>query len=339
MKNVLNPLLRSGAILVPLAAVMLFLLSACGCGRFAEGSKIDLTRRKWCGNAICYSGYREGQSPQTGFYPSKSQILDDMRILAKHWRIIRTYGSDRHSEDVLEVIRREKIPIKVMLGAWLDGEPGHEAANAVQINDCIRLANAYRDVVVAVNVGNEVLASWSGHKVPEDKIIQYVKRVKDSVDVSVTVADDFTFWRDRGSGLAKVVDFVAMHTYPIWGKVDIDSAMAVTIRHYESVEKALPGKAIVITEAGWATYTVGDLHAPKAGDETKQKRYFEELTTWARKNNVNIFFFEAFDEHWKGSGTEGHWGLFSMDRKAKLAMREWYPELISTGPTSPAYNP
>ena len=45
--------------------------------------------------------------------------------------------------------------------------------------------------------------------------------------------------------------------------------------------------------------------------------------------NITTFFFEAFDEDWKGSpskplGAEKHWGLFTIDRKPKLAMRELY---------------
>ncbi|MBC8179785.1 hypothetical protein H8E88_01560, partial [candidate division KSB1 bacterium] len=55
------------------------------------------------------------------------------------------------------------------------------------------------------------------------------------------------------------------------------------------------------------------------------------------ENKVTVFFFEAFDESWKGAGTEGHWGLFSEGRKAKQAMREWYPQLHPDGPTSPGY--
>jgi exo-beta-1,3-glucanase (GH17 family) len=320
-------------------ALTAFLAGASGCGPSSNQPAIDLTLQKWCGNAICYSGYREGQNPDAQAYPSQAEILEDLKILAKHWALIRTYGSDRHGEDVLEVIHREKLPIKVVLGAWLGIEPGSEDANARQIHNCIRLANAYKDVVAAVGVGNEILVSWSNHKIPLDRAIQYVRQVADSVSVPVTVMDDFTFWRDGGSPLAEVVDFVSMHTYPMWGGQDIDSAMAVTVRHFESVRKALPGKTIVITEAGWATYTEGPMHALRAGDEVKQKRYFEELTAWSRKNGVNVFFFEAFDEPWKGKGTEGHWGLFSVGRKAKLAMRDWYPELIPDGPTSPGYGP
>lgn len=309
-----------------------------GCSTEEKAIQIDLTKQQWNGRAICYSGYRAGQNPDTGVYPSQSEILQDMKILQKNWKLIRTYGSDRHSEDVLEVLHREKIPIRVVLGAWLGGEPGNEAANEKQVSNCIRLANRYPDEVVAVGVGNEILVSWSNHKVPLDNVLRYVARVKDSVSVPVTVMDDFMFWRSpEGAKLAEAVDFVSMHTYPMWGRVDIDSAMAVTLHHFQSVRNALPGKTIVITEAGWATYTVGDLHAPRAGDEAKQKRYFNELMRRARENGVTVFFFEAFDEPWKGTGTEGHWGLFSEGRKAKLAMQDWYPELMPSGPTSPGY--
>ncbi len=54
---------------------------------------------------------------------------------------------------------------------------------------------------------------------------------------------------------------------------------------------------------------------------------------------MTVFFFEAFDEPWKGNeGTEGHWGLFSEGRKAKLAMQTLYPDLMPSGPTSPSYD-
>ena len=36
------------------------------------------------GNAICYSGYRIGQSPDTGVYPSYDEIHEDLLILSKN---------------------------------------------------------------------------------------------------------------------------------------------------------------------------------------------------------------------------------------------------------------
>ena len=59
---------------------------------------------------------------------------------------------------------------------------------------------------------------------------------------------------------------------------------------------------------------------------------------WSEENNIIVFNFEAFDEPWKGTGTEGHWGLFSVKRKAKLVMQELYPDLMPDGPTPPEYD-
>ncbi|MGO9096708.1 MAG: glycosyl hydrolase [Bryobacteraceae bacterium] len=308
------------------------------CWSAGPAGAIDLTAQKWHGNAICYSGYRAGQNPQLNRFPAQAQILEDLRILEKNWKLIRLYGGDQHSADALEVIQRERIGLKAMLGIWLDGRAGHEGENAAQMATGIRLANTYKDIVLAVSVGNEILVSWSDHKLTEERALEYVRQVRKAVSCPVTVADDVLYWRQPEAKLASAVDFITMHAYPMWGREDIDTALPSTIKHFESVRQAHPGKAIVVGEAGWASYTEGKQHVARAGDEKKQKRYYEELMAWAKANNVTVFWFEAFDEPWKGCGTEGHWGLFSEGRKAKLAMLPLYPELMPAGPTSPGYD-
>ncbi len=323
--------MRAAALLLALASAIA--LTACHNSR----DTVDLLGREWQGNAIAYSGYRTGQSPKTDVRPSQEQVEEDLRILARNWRLIRVYSPDRHGEDVLEIIRRENLDLRVMLGIWLDREPGYEPDNAEQIANGIRLANEYEDVVVAVNVGNEVLIEWTEHPVLEEQVIRYVRQVREAVTQPVTVADNYVWWRDYGATLAREVDFITMHTYPLWERKDIDEGLSYTIANYEEVRIAHPGKTIVIGEAGWATYTEGNLHVPYGGDEDKQQRYYRELTDWARENQITVFWFEAFDEPWKGTGTEGYWGLFTVDRKAKPAMQSLYPELKADGPTSPAY--
>jgi len=300
--------------------------------------KIDLTRQQWNGNAICYSGYRGTETPLKDVFPTQAEVLQDLRILEKNWLLIRVYGADPHSADILEVIRKEKLGIKVMLGVWLSGLPEAEAKNQRHVETGIRLANQYPEIVVAVSVGNEALVSWSDHKMTEQQVIDTVQFVRKAVHCPVTVADDYLYWSRADAKLVGYVDFITLHTYPVWGKEDIGTGLSSTIRNYEAVRRAHPGKTIVFGEVGWPTYTVGEMHAPQAGDEKKQKRYFEEIVAWSRANNVTTFFFEAFDEPWKGAGTEGHWGLFSEKRTAKLAMHELYPELKPSGPTSPSYN-
>ncbi len=297
----------------------------------------DLSVQAWHGPAICYSGYRAGQHPDRNRFPSRAQVLEDLRIVERSWSLIRLYGSDRHSEDVLWTIRRHKLRLKVMLGMWISGKPGKAPVNEAQLVRGIALARRYRDIVVAVNVGNEALVSWSDHRMEEPQIVAMVKRVKAAVPCRVTVADDFLYWSQPGNKLVEHLDFITLHTYPLWGRQDIDEAMPTTVKNFEAIQKAYPGKTVVFGEVGWATYTEGDRHVPRAGDETKQKRYIEEVTAWAQSRGVTTFLFEAFDEPWKGTGTEGHWGLFTVDRKAKPVVQERYPDLRPTGPTSPSY--
>ena len=61
-------------------------------------------------------------------------------------------------------------------------------------------------------------------------------------------------------------------------------------------------------------------------NEVYQKQYFQQLMDWAEQEQVLIYYFEAFDENWKGSSDplepEKHWGLYKTDRTPKLAMSE-----------------
>lgn len=322
----------------PLISALVCCLTLTACAAIRTGEPSETLGPEWRRNAISYSGFREGQDPAKKIYPSQAEVLEDLKILEKKWGLIRSYATNQHSRDILELIRREGLDLKVMLGAYFAEEPGGEAENDKQIQDCIELANAYPDIVIAVNVGNEALINWSLLPVPEVRVMEFVRRVREGVSVPVTVADNYAYWRDHGAELAELLDFVTVHTYPIWERKDIDKALSYTIENIDEVRESLPGKQIVIGEAGWASYAVGNQHVLRAGDEEKQLRYFEELTTWGRKEGIPVFWFEAFDEPWKGDGTEGHWGLFDVSRRPKLAVQDWYPELVTDAPTSPKYS-
>ena len=45
---------------------------------------------------------------------------------------------------------------------------------------------------------------------------------------------------------------------------------------------------------------------------------------WAEQEQVLVYYFEAFDESWKGSDDplepEKHWGLYKTNRRPKQAM-------------------
>lgn len=296
--------------------------------------------------ALAYSGFRDGQHPDRGMgarNPTPEQILEDLRLLEAHgYRLIRVYDTGENTRATLELIEQHGLPIKVLLGIWLRAEvsnhegcawldepiPEDELArnrieNASEIERGIELAKRFDDIVVAVNVGNEALVDWNDHMVPLEQVIAYVRRVKAAVPQPVTVADNYAWWIEDGAPLAAEVDFLGIHTYPVWEEKTIDEGLSFTIENIEDVHAALPGKPIVILEAGWATT---GMEFPEQAGEENQLRYYNELEAWARKANVTVFFFEAFDEPWKGDpanpeGAEKHWGLFRVDRTPKLVLQ------------------
>jgi exo-beta-1,3-glucanase (GH17 family) len=87
----------------------------------------------------------------------------------------------------------------------------------------------------------------------------------------------------------------------------------------------------VITEAGWTTASNGRGIEPWNASEELQRHYYRELMEWTAREKIMTFFFEAFDEPWKGSPDplepEKHWGLFTVDRAPKLVMQELYSGL------------
>ena len=297
--------------------------------------------------ALSYSGFRKGQHPDRGDgakNPSQDQIIEDLNLLLDEGiKLLRMYDCDTNTQMTLEVIRNYNFPIKILLGIWLDAEisnhngcswltdpiPESELkknriSNQIEVDMAIELANKYKDIVVAVNVGNEALVSWNDHMMSEERVIQFVRQVKANIHQPVTVAETHYWWRDYGSNLAKELDFLGVHIYPLWEGEGIENGMSFTVEGVENVIKSLPEAKIAILEAGWATI------ANEFGDranQSNQKLYYDALKEWSKLNNVTVFFFEAFDEPWKGNedspnAAEKNWGIFNEDRSRKLVLKK-----------------
>jgi exo-beta-1,3-glucanase (GH17 family) len=150
--------------------------------------------------------------------------------------------------------------------------------------------------------------------------------------------------------LIQSVDYISMHTYPMhdthynpvfWGLNEEESkkskeeqiglamekALQYAITQYEAVKKYMQGlgvkKPIHFGETGWAS-SANDLYGnegSKATDEYKSGIFYKKMRNWTNENGISCFYFEAFDEIWKDAanpgGSENHFGLFTVDGKAK----------------------
>lgn len=302
------------------------------------------------GNAICYSGYRRDQNPADHSYPSVAEIREDLRILSKHWRYLRLYDCSLHAERVLQVIQDEGFDFQVMLGAYLGAEvnnpqcpwgtPLSEAAlqasvqaNAQELQRLIQLANLHPDTVFSVAVGNEATVDWTDHLVPVERMIEYVRQVKAGVRQPVTFCENYVPWQHKLRDLVPELDFLSLHTYPVWEYKQVHEALEYTKDNIRSVAALYPGKPIVVTEAGWATQSNGRGIQPDNASQQLQAIYYEALMQWSRESGTLVFVFEAFDEPWKGSPDplepEKHWGLFDVDRRPKQVMLELFAERVA----------
>jgi len=303
--------------------------------------------RRWplrlpTGRAICYSGYRDGQSPDARIFPSAEEIRADLQLLLPHFHLLRLYDCTPHAERVLAVIRAEHLPFRVLLGAWLAAEesnPGcpwgglhapeqlaaNFAANEAQVARLIALANEYPDIVFAVAVGNEAAVDWTDHRVPVARILSLVQRVRQAVAQPVTVCDNYVPWHDALAPVAAAVDFLSLHSYPVWESVPIERALSVTQDNLAALARRYPDLPVAITEAGWTTCANGRGIAPGQASESLQETYLRALFDWTDAAGVLCFVFEAFDEPWKGAADplepEKHWGLYTSDRQPKQAVR------------------
>lgn len=288
---------------------------------------------KFTANGISYGPYRKNQAPGEK-EPTRDQILEDLKLLVgDQWQMIRTYGTEPFSAKVCEIIKTEKLPLKVMVGAWVATEstPEQKKANGGQVDRAIQLANQYPEIVAAVSVGNESQVFWSFHKVKQETLIAYIRKVRSAIKQPVTVADDFKYWTtDESKPVAAEIDFIVSHMYAMWLGQKLDNAVDWTKDIYAEVKKSHPERKIVIGELGWATQKTnhgdqGKMIKGKAG-EAEQKIFFDAITKWLKQDEVGYFYFEAFDEPWKGGNdpaeVEKHWGLFRENRTRKSAIEK-----------------
>lgn len=319
----------------------------------------DFTNRK----AISYSGYRDGQSPDEGIYPSEANILEDLNMLnSMGFSLLRLYDTTTHAKRVLKVIDDNNLDMKVMLGVWISGaRDTYNGANIAVCDQAVIWANGvYSDIIVAISIGNETMVDWNtfGWATPAADIGYYVTYVRNQVTQPITVDDNWEPWSlEDESGtigpygdvhlVAKAVDFIAIHTYPIfdaahglWDFVQVDYAegfdradamMDASVEYakenYLAVKNALSdvgvNKPIIIGETGWQD----GYDAEGIGHQVNQAMYYEKMKAWVDSgvdSPTAIFYFEAFDEPWKQ--TDDHWGFFNTDREAKYIVysnTEW----------------
>ena len=336
-----------------LALLMTALLVACGGGGQVPAQTVQarsLSPEFYSRKAVSYSPYRTGNRDTE--VVTSANIQQDLELLAQGgFKLIRLFdSSDAVAKATLQVIKDRKLDIKVMLGIYVAS--GNEAFSQAEMARGVALANAYPDTVLAVSVGNETMVSWSFNKIAPETMAGYISTVRNQITQPVTTDDNWAFWASAPKIITDVVDFAAVHTYPLldtifspdlwdWQQTSVpaasratammDAAVASAKKEYSAVRTYLDGRAlttmpIVIGETGWKAIPAGG--ETSRAHPVNQKMYFDRLSAWKAEAGApqNIIYFEAFDEPWKQG--DDKWGLFNVNRQARYVVQSLYPQAL-----------
>ena len=203
------------------------------------------------------------------------------------------------------------------------------------------------------------------------KYLQALKENKKlNENVWITSSDNFASWGGQEEyrsetlqELVQAVDYVSMHTYPFhdtfynpqfWVtrtssykekddliKAAMKRSADYSIKQYMLVKNYIadicPEKEIHIGETGWASISTDQYGAEgtRAADEYKQALYYKYISESCNQLGIKCFYFSAFDEPWKDfknpQGSENHFGLFTVDGKAKYLMWDKVDEGVFSG--------
>ncbi|MCX7892500.1 MAG: hypothetical protein N2544_09090 [Burkholderiales bacterium] len=266
---------------------------------------------------VSYAPYRKpGQTPlvKGAFIPAE-QIDEDLALLARRVDCVRTYSVDQGLDAVPRLAAKHGL--KVLLGVWI-GRSAIE--NEREMKKAIALANAHRDVIAGVVVGNEVLLR---RELPPEELARLARRFRAETGLPVTYADVWEFWL-RNRPLADSVDFVTVHLLPYWedDPQPIDRAVPHALAVLEEFAKAFPGKRILIGEIGWPS--AGRTREGAVPGRVNQARFLREFAVAAAERRLDYNVIEAFDQPWKRQlegATGGYWGLLDVQGREKFPFR------------------
>jgi cellulose synthase/poly-beta-1,6-N-acetylglucosamine synthase-like glycosyltransferase/exo-beta-1,3-glucanase (GH17 family) len=261
-------------------------------------------------NGFSVSLFQRYQNPFKQSFPSDDEIDSDLKLLRQYTGRIRTY-STLENPQVYRLAQKEGL--KVLAGTVIDTRLDN---NEKELEALIALSRRYPDTIERVLVGNEVLFR---NDLPVDKMITYLDRARAHIRQPVSIAEPDYIWL-KYPELADHVDYITIHLFPFWNGLDRKDAIGAAEGAYGLIKQRFPNKHVVVGEVGWPSN--GD-HREHAYPSISNEAIFDrEWLIWAKKNNVDYYLFEAFDQPWKdalGEGRTGaYWGVFNADRQLKF---------------------
>jgi glucan 1,3-beta-glucosidase len=279
---------------------------------FAEGfGRISCPEIDYRLHGLNFSPYMDGQDPNQGSVVSEDQIRERMQIVAPFTDWVRSFGTTNGLGHIGPVTH--DFGLNTAIGAWLSDDVDE---NDRQITNLIAAAlNGEADLAI---VGSEVLLRGD---LSAAQLIAYINQFKAAMPgIPVTTADVYSILIAHPAVMA-ACDVILANYYPFWECLPVEHAMARIHDMHQQVVMAAPGKQVIVSEAGWPSDGEPNCAAVPSLDNACDM--FANFISWARAEDIDYFYFEAFDESWKvaDEGEVGaHWGIWDKDGFMKDCM-------------------
>lgn len=257
-------------------------------------------------HGICFTPYIDGQKP--GSQLTEKQIRKRIEIIKPYTKWIRSFSCTDGNEMIPRIAH--EYGLKTLVGAWLGRD---EKINEQEIANLIKIAKqGYVDIAA---VGNEVM--YRGD-LTEEELLLYIYRVKNEIsDIPVGYVDSY-YEFEYCKKITDACDVILANCYPFWEGCNIKYSLVYMKDMFARALKAANGKKVIITETGWPN--IGEEFYGAEPSVKNALSYFINTQLWSKEDNIDIFYFSAFDESWKkdDEGDVGaYWGLWDADEKFK----------------------
>ncbi|MDH3619688.1 MAG: glycosyl hydrolase family 17 protein [Gammaproteobacteria bacterium] len=257
-------------------------------------------------HGLCFSPYIDGQGPGTRI--DEAQVRGRLATVKPFTRWVRTFSCTQGHELIPGIAA--EAGLKSMVGIWLDGDLDNneqELANAAEI---VRSGHAG-----ILAVGNEVLLRGD---LSEQQLLEYINRAKAFSSGTPVGYVDAYFEFENHPAITDACDVLLANCYPFWEGCPAEFSILYMKDMYRRALRVAGGKPVIVSETGWPNRgSATDGAIP--GFENAIK-YLVDTYRWAEEDDVDVFYFSAFDEAWK-VGAEGdvgaYWGLWDKDGQPK----------------------
>ncbi|MBF9017427.1 glycosyl hydrolase [Oceanispirochaeta sp. M2] len=257
-------------------------------------------------HGLCFSPYLEHQGP--GDQISEKQIREKIELIKPYTKWIRIFSCSDGNEAIAEIAHENGL--KTMVGAWIGKD---FAKNEMEIENLISIAQ--KGFVDIAAVGNEVMLR---EEQSEEAMLDYINRVKKEIpEIPVGYVDAYYEFCDRPS-ITDACDVILANCYPFWEGCSLEHSLPYMKDMYHRAKTAAKGKKVIISETGWPN--IGTKFHGAVPSRENAMKYFINSFKWAEEEDIEIFYFSAFDEAWKieDEGDVGaYWGLWDKSGSMK----------------------